>query len=180
MTPRRWIVPLVGLSALWSWAPHLGAQTTDTARLAGVQVQAEMPHVARLEAFERRRKAGTPSAVVMQAEIERVAPIVLSRMLRGVAGIQIGDSLGYTVAISRRGAKPSPIRSGVGFGLAQCVMRVMLDGVVMPALYNIDQVVPRDVYAVEVYNGPARLPPELSGLRTDTWCGLVAIWTREG
>ncbi len=180
MIPRRWLVPLVGLFGLLSWAPHLGAQSTDTTRLAGVQVQAEMPHVARLEGFERRRKAGTPSAVVMQAEIERAAPIALSRMLRGVAGIQVGDSLGSTVAISRRGAKPSAILKGVGFGLVPCVMRVMLDGIVMPPLFSIDQVVPRDVYAIEVYNGPARLPPELSGMRTDSWCGLVAIWTREG
>lgn len=86
---------------------------------------------------------------------------------------------GYTVAISTRGAKPTRNTGGAGFALVQCVMRVVVDGTLMPALFNIDEIVPRDVHGIEVYNGPSRMPPELAGLRTDSWCGVIAIWTRD-
>lgn len=62
---------------------------------------------------------------------------------------------------------------------ASCVMRLTLDGVVMPALSDIDAIIPKDVYGIEIFSGPARLPPELAGLRTDNWCGVIAIWTRD-
>jgi len=58
-------------------------------------------------------------------------------------------------------------------------MRLTLDGVVMPALSDIDAIIPKDVYGIEIFSGPARLPPELAGLRTDNWCGVIAIWTRD-
>ncbi|HEY0931126.1 MAG TPA: hypothetical protein VGE27_14495 [Gemmatimonas sp.] len=58
-------------------------------------------------------------------------------------------------------------------------MRISVDGIILPPLTHIDQVVPKDVYGIEVYYGPARMPPELEGMRTDNWCGLIAIWTRD-
>lgn len=106
----------------------------------------------------------------------------LSRVLRGMAGLRLADSLGNTVAISTRGAKPTPLPGGrsSGFALVPCVLRVVLDGVLQPALSNLDAIVPRDVHGIEVYYGPSRLPPEMAGIRTDNWCGVIAIWTRSG
>jgi hypothetical protein len=148
--------------------------------LVGVRVMGGRDYSARLYDFERRRLAGLPSAVVTQEQIDRLGPIQISRMLRGMSGLRIGDSSGVTVAISTRGAKPSrPEKGGAPFIMVQCVMRVSVDGVLLPALSNIDQIVPKDVHGIEVYYGPARMPPELAGLRTDNWCGLIAIWTRD-
>lgn len=148
--------------------------------LVGVRVVGDRTFSARLDDFERRRLAGTPSAVVTQEQIDRIGPIQISRMLRGLAGLRIGDSLGATVAISSRGAKASrPQNGSAPLILTQCVMRVSIDGIILPALSNIDHIVPTDVYGIEVYYGPARMPPELAGLRTDNWCGLIAIWTRD-
>ncbi|MBL0941026.1 MAG: hypothetical protein IBJ03_19230 [Gemmatimonadaceae bacterium] len=148
-------------------------------RLAGMKTEEDMPASPRLGEFERRRALKMPSAVITRADIDRVNSPVLSRMLRGVGGLRIADSVGSIVAISGRGNKPSRINGGTGFGLAPCVMRMMLDGVLLPPLSNIDAIVPGDVHGIEVYNGPARLPPELAGLRTDNWCGVIAIWTRD-
>lgn len=147
--------------------------------LPEVRTSADRPVASRLGDFERRRAAGVPNAVVTRDQIDRLGPIVLSRMLRGLSGLKVADSLGSVVAVSTRGAKPSRGPGGAGFGLVQCVLRVSVDGVLMPALTNIDQIVPKDVHGIEVYFGPARTPPELAGLRTDNWCGLIAIWTRD-
>ncbi len=152
----------------------------DVTSLQNVNVVGEKTYSARLDDFERRRRAGIPSATVTREQIEKRAPVKLSRMLREMPGLQIGDSLGSTVALSTRGAKPFRAgRGSVGFGLVPCVMRMSVDGVLLPGTSNIDAIVPNEVHGIEVYYGPARMPPELAGLRTDNWCGLIAIWTRD-
>lgn len=147
--------------------------------LSGVRVVGDVPYSARLDDFERRRLSGAASATVTRAQIDRLDPQKLSRLLRGMNGLRIGDSSGYTVAISTRGAKPTRNSGGAGFAMVQCVMRVVVDGTLMPALFNLDDIVPRDVHGIEVFYGPSRIPPELAGLRTDNWCGVIAIWTRD-
>ena len=146
--------------------------------LVGVRVVGGRIYSPRLDDFERRRLAGLPNAVVSREQIEHVGPVALSRMLRGMAGLRIGDSLGSTVAISTRGNKPTRT-DRTGFALVQCVMRVSIDGILLPALSNIDDIVPSEVHGIEVYYGPSRMPPELAGLRTDNWCGLIAVWTQD-
>ncbi len=150
-----------------------------SASLDAVRVVANRTLSARLDDFEMRRLRGDPSSTITMDAIAKRNPIALSQMLRGVSGIRIADSSGSIVAVSMRGAKAERNRGGIGFGLVPCVMRITIDGVVMPALSNIDQMVPSNVYGVEIYNGPARLPPQFGGLRTDNWCGLIAIWTRD-
>lgn len=181
LTVRR--LGLRPISTLIRLAPGRNAFTVQASPaallLSGVRVVGDVPYSARLDDFERRRLSGAASATVTRAEIDRLDPPKLSRMLRGMNGLRIGDSAGYTVAISTRGAKPTRNTVGVGFALVQCVMRVVVDGTVMPALFNIDEIVPRDVHGIEVYYGPSRMPPELAGLRNDNWCGVVAIWTRD-
>ncbi len=147
--------------------------------LRGMRVIGGVIWSPRLDDFERRRLSGSASAIVTREQIDRLDPPQLSRMLRGMNGLRVGDSAGYTVAISTRGSKPTRNSVGVGFSLVQCVLRVVVDGTLMPALFNIDEIVPRDVHGIEVYYGPARMPPELAGLRTDNWCGVIAIWTRD-
>jgi outer membrane receptor for Fe3+-dicitrate len=154
-------------------------QLTGThATLDSVRVVASAPVAARHDDFERRRLRGTASSVITGDEIMKRDPVRLSQMLRRVPGVRVADSLGSIVLVSTRGAKPSRNTNGANFGLVDCVLRLMVDGVLMPPLSNLDAVLPRDVYGVEVYNGVSRMPPELGGMRTDAWCGLVAVWTR--
>lgn len=181
LTVRR--LGLRPISTILRLAPGRNAFTVRASpaalTLSGVRVVGDVPYSARLDDFERRRLSGAASATVTRAAIDRLDPPKLSRMLRGMNGLRIGDSAGYTVAISSRGAKPTRNTLGVGFALVQCVMRVVVDGTLMPALFNIDEIVPRDVHGIEVYYGPSRMPPELAGLRNDNWCGVIAIWTRD-
>ncbi len=124
----------------------------------------------RLEDFDARVARGEPSAVVTRSQIEKRNPIALSQMLRGMAGIRISDSLGYTVAISDRGKKYDKGQ------MVPCVLRLAVDGVLVAG--GIDAVPPIEVYGVEVYFGPSRIPLQFNGARANQFCGLIMIWTR--
>ncbi|MEP6764055.1 MAG: TonB-dependent receptor [Gemmatimonadaceae bacterium] len=142
--------------------------------LSEVKVEAAHPYSARLADYEMRLAHKEASAVVTRSDIEKRNPIRLSQMLRAMPGMKIMDSLGIMVAMSTRGPKPSFQVPG-----RYCMLRISVDGVVMPAGTDIDNVVPMDVHGVEVFFGPSRVPPGMGGIRLDNWCGLIAIWTRD-
>lgn len=146
--------------------------------LSAVEVRERAPSVTRLADFESRLRSRSASAVVTRQQIDQRNPIRLSQMLRGISGLRLADSLGSLVAISNRGMKSVPSPEGIAW--VPCVLRVVLDGIILPAGADIDQVVPQDVHGVEVFFGAASIPSSLGGLRTDSWCGLIAIWTRSG
>ena len=143
-----------------------------TAMLDEMRVVGNRTVSGRHDDFEMRLKRNDASVVITQAQIDRRGPVRLSTMLRGVGGLRIADSLGQTVAISTRGKKLSLGKP------VDCVMRIMVDGIIMSPQTSIDGIFPKDVYGVEVFNGPARIPLSMGSMRTDNWCGLIAIWTR--
>jgi hypothetical protein len=145
-----------------------------TAKLEEVVVRASINGTGRLVAVDNRIRRGVPSAAVTREAFDKRNPVVLSQMLRGIAGVRVADSSGATVVISTRGQKSVSLR------MVPCVMRVFVDGQLMPVTFGIDDVRPVDVHAVELYYGAARMPPEFVHARVDGWCGLVSIWTREG
>ena len=151
----------------------------SVAALDAVRIVSNRLLSARLDDFEMRRLRGEASGTVTREEIAKRNPMKLSQLLRAFGGLRIADSLGSVVALSSRGNKPSRNQFGSGFGLVDCAMRTAVDGVLLPSLTNLDGIVPNDVYGIEIYNGPARLPPQFGGLRTDNWCGLIMIWTRD-
>ena len=119
---------------------------------------------------------GEANAVVTRQDIERRAPVRLSQMLRGLPGLRVVDSAGAFVAISSRGTK---VEDGPdGLAPAPCVMRVMVDGILSSASRDIDQLLPVDVYAIEIFYGSTRMPLQYAGMRNVNLCGLIAIWTR--
>jgi hypothetical protein len=128
----------------------------------------------RLVEFEKRKARGEPSAVITREQIEKRNPVVLSQMFRAMPGLQMADEQGLKYPVAARGSVPKN-----GASITACPMRIVIDGVMRPPLTNIDDVIPADVHGVEVYYGPASLPMQLATFRTDKWCGLVAIWTRD-
>lgn len=143
--------------------------------LAAVDVKAN-PASARHAEYDIRVRRGEPSAVITRAAIEHRNPVRLSHMLVGIAGVRVADSLGSKVLISTRGMKSVP--GGSTIQMVPCVMRIAIDGVIMTALTDVDILPPVEVHGVEVYYGPARVPQQYGGLRTDSYCGMVLIWTR--
>ncbi|MEO7997307.1 MAG: TonB-dependent receptor plug domain-containing protein [Gemmatimonadaceae bacterium] len=128
----------------------------------------------RIADFEARKARGEPNAVITREQIRKRDPISLSQMLRTLPGLQVIDDFGVKIAVAARGTVPRN-----GQTVVACPMRISVDGMMRPPGTSLDETVPADVYGVEVYYGPARLPMQLATFRTDKWCGLVAIWTRD-
>lgn len=144
------------------------------AMLGEVVVRERLP--ARLQGFEHRRTHSNGGHFITQQEIERRSPLVTADLLRRVRGVKMLDSMGTTVPVSSRGPKLKSV--GGRLIPVQCVLRVGVDGYVKDPTFAVNYVVPKDIYGIEVYAGPASIPAEFNSGRTDAFCGLIMIWTR--
>lgn len=124
-----------------------------------------------LAGFDARRRAGR-GQFAERKEFELYAPRDVSDVLRRMHSLTIKDMDGARVAVSERGLKV------VNGHPRDCVMPVVVDGLLMPQPFSLEDVPIADVAAVEVYAGPSEIPAEFNGTRQDTDCGLVLIWTR--
>jgi hypothetical protein len=151
--------------------------TIDTVRIVGGRRV-----TSRLDDFETRRILKLTTATISRDEIEKRNPFALSQMLTNLPSIRIADSAGVKVAISTRGMKKGFYTDNTGRpkeGLVNCMLQVMVDNVLMPYGFDLDQISPKDVHGIELFAGAARTPPNLTSIRTDSWCGLIVIWTRD-
>ncbi len=139
--------------------------TVVAQQLTAVVVQADPQRFRTLEAFEARRRMGI-GHFITRTQIEQVHPLLLSDMLRRIPGTQLfSDQTGHVaLRFSRVG------RNG-------CPPQFYVDGV--PATgFTIDDMPAGDVEGVELYPGPAGLPPEYNRINSTSICGTVLIWTR--
>lgn len=91
-------------------------------------------------------------------------------------GVQILDSLGVRLFAAARSDKV--VDDAHGRRTVPCIMRVGVDGQIMEWGFPADNVIPGDIYGIEVYPGPSSIPREYANQMTDGYCGLVMIWTR--
>jgi hypothetical protein len=134
-------------------------------RLTGVVVQAQPDHLRELYAFETRRKQGI-GHFITRGQIEDRNPSLLSDMVRMVPGVSlIAADNGRTGMRFARVARPN------------CPPQFYVDGIQVMG-FSIDDMPPRDVEGVELYAGPAGLPPEYNRVYSNVICGSVLIWTR--
>ncbi len=126
-----------------------------------VEVEAFNDLVVRpLQVFEHR-KAQYPGVFYTREDIERRAPARASDLLRSAPGVRIvGRGLGGAVVV---------------MGRSRCRPIYWIDGRYIPA-FELDQITPMEIQAIEVYRGPSETPPELN--RFNAGCGVIAIWTR--
>lgn len=105
-------------------------------------------------------------------------------MLTNLPAVIIAERMGVVIAQSSRGRKPD-LRGP----MAPCPYNIMVDGVMMQPLVGPDGVPhvdlkllpdPKDVHGIEVFGGPAQIPLQYGGIGDGKWCGLIAIWTRDG
>jgi hypothetical protein len=133
----------------------------------------------RLREFWARRMVGL-GVFITRAEIERRHPPQTADLFQGVMGIHVitrGGGLEPTRLVTGRQAmSASPrINSAASSG---CVLQYYVDGLFMsPGSFSVDDIVPADLEAIEIFRGPSEVPARFRG--RETGCGLVVIWTRE-
>src|SRR5215831_19449150 len=132
--------------------------------LPTVVVKGQEERKRQLDAFEQRRKLGL-GRFITRAQIDARGPLVLSDMLRGIPGTEL-----YQTNITGRETLRFARRN-------DCPPAYFVDGHYMPN-FNIDDVSPRDVEGVELYEGFAGLPAEFAKQSGVQACGVVVIWTR--
>jgi hypothetical protein len=149
---------------------HAVASTLD-----GVDIIGTSASSARLKGFESRRARKNGGQFVTREDIDRRMPLVASDILRRLQGLRVVDSMGVQLAVSTRGPKPD-LRNPRP--MAPCVLRIGVDGSLKEPYFPVNTVVVGDIHGIEVYSGPATMPPEFGGARRDAGCGLIMIWTR--
>ena len=98
-----------------------------------------------------------------------VGPEVVKRQAFGVTGDML---MGLVPGIDHRGENVFLRNRG-----RYCAPMILLDGYRFPGA--MDEIPAAQVRAVEVYDQPAQIPPELT-LSPFNTCGAIAIWTHHG
>jgi hypothetical protein len=138
----------------------LSAQATQ---LAEVRVDAPArPPLARLAAFENRRKRGRGQFITPEDIDSRRAPNLgaILGTISGVDAVCNGTDCLIRMTRSPRGCGPA----------------YFLDGI--PSDASAIQLPLKDIHGVEVYRGPSETPMEF--LTVDAACGVISVWTRGG
>ena len=110
--------------------------------------------------FLRRSQSGG-GRYFHRAEIEKRDPRTVGDLLRGVAGMRVDCRGSMCAAAFLRSPK-------------NCPPAFYMDGIPVDGSVVWLQP-PRDLDGVEVYSGPAEVPPELN---RSSSCGAIVLWTR--
>jgi hypothetical protein len=132
----------------------------------------------RLRGFENRRLHNIGGRYVSPADIKAQAPTETSDLLRRILGIRLADSSHVLIPVSNRGSKL--VRMGTQLVPVQCTMRIGVNGFLTDPSFSMNLISPNDIHGIEIYNGPASIPPEFNRTAVDLYCGIVMIWTKSG
>jgi hypothetical protein len=155
----------------------VGADRVDSVAVVLERVAVELPGMTvesearlRLLADFYRRKDQGHGHYVTRAQIEDRRPAFLTDMMRIIPGVRI---------VQNRGTSGGQLRFGRAFMSPgrDCPPQYWVDGVRVTQ-FNIDDLPPSDIEGVELYSGPAGLPPQYNVKDGTTVCGIVLIWTR--
>jgi len=120
----------------------------------------------RLSEFYRHRQGGI-GYFFDRHEIDSRRVQRISDLLRRVPGTRL---------MNDRGGR-SIMRMSRSAGGRDCPPDVWIDGVRAVGM-NVDDMPLSDVEALELYRGPAGIPPEMNSRLGNPACGALIIWTR--
>lgn len=120
----------------------------------------------RMRAFLRRaeRRAGW-GRILTDAEITARHPMQPTDLFQGIPGVRVSRDAGGSLMVTGRGG---------------CLMGVFINGFPAPQLSGVaidDMVNTLDLAGIEVYNGIAGVPADLTMGRSNP-CGTIGIWTK--
>lgn len=122
-----------------------------------------------LQGFDHRRKAGFGTFLDAHQIDERGA-VETWDIFRGLPGVDVTPgAYGRYLLTSLRG--------GRSLQNSACQMDVLIDGFVTDQEVMFQMLRPRDIHAIEVYNGPSEVPTQFKRAYSGS-CGMVLIWTR--
>ncbi|MBM4193993.1 MAG: hypothetical protein FJ202_06380 [Gemmatimonadetes bacterium] len=129
-------------------------------------------------AYQRRARIKGTGKFLTNKEIMALNAPHTPMLLARVSGGDIRDiGSGNTAIVGNRGTRMSMVGSTPN---QLCIIRVAINDVAMPPMYDLRAIRQEDIAAVEFYNGPSSIPLELGGtLQGDANCGLFVIWLKD-
>lgn len=116
-----------------------------------------------LKEFQERRQTNSLGHYFTRDEIVRRQPQYLSEVLRSVPGVILSSSRTGGFVLRMRGCRYAPV---------VWVDRIRVAGTELDDIARAD-----DVAALEVYTGPAGVPPQYFD-RSNVGCGTILVWMR--
>jgi hypothetical protein len=146
--------------------------------LEAVIVTAKKGANGRMAEFWARRMVGI-GVFITREEIDRRHPPQTSDLFHAVLGVRVVTGFGaepIRLVTGRQGI--TGFRGSNSAASNTCPMQFYVDGLFMaPGTFSINDVVPSQLEAIEVFRGPSEIPARFR--QRETGCGLVVIWTRE-
>ena len=136
--------------------------------------------VARFAEFDRRRLSGGPGVFLTDSQIAKAGQFRLTDVFRRISSLYVWDSAGTYLVTSARSRRPVITITATTqvHDLAPCVLQVLVDNVRMPWGFDLNLLDRGDIHGIEIYSGPATVPPEYNGTSKQSTCGIIAIWTK--
>jgi hypothetical protein len=142
-----------------------------------VEVESGVPALTRVGFYDRKQLGH--GRFIERGDIEERNPRETSDLLRGLPGVRVLRSRSGTDVEFRQSGMLSLNRRPD----STCRPPIFVDGLIIShprALpderYDLDSLQHRDIEAIELYSGPAQVPPQYGGASSS--CGVVLIWTR--
>ena len=167
-------VRVTGLEAGDSTVVLLAPSSAQTLRALNVRA---MSTVSRYADFDRRRLSGRDGIFLTDSQIVKGGHILFTDLFRRFSSLRVTDSVGVYVVTSARAQKPT-IVPGKPVDLGPCAFRIVVDDFQMAWGFDLNMLNRDEVYGIEIYSGPATIPPEFGSMHKDAMCGIIVIWTK--
>jgi hypothetical protein len=161
--------------------------SADAVRLEPVvvEVAGRVRYLENVGFYDRQRYE--TGRFIDRAEIERLNPRRVADLLRGIVGTRIVES-GYHVDVVMRGGLATTLGGSPANRQSDvvCAPEIYLDGMLISRggplgqaqnpRRNLNEILPADIEAIEVYASASRVPARFGGAHAT--CGVVLFWSR--
>jgi hypothetical protein len=164
----RFTLPVAAALAAALAADVAGAQADTSRAAAGGDLPA--PYIRRAA----RKGAGR---FMTGADIAKLRPTGTLQLLTRVSGGSLRDMGNGEQAIVGRRGNTNPFGAPVENAL--CTIGVAVNEARVPPGFDLRTLNIDEIVALEFYNGPSTIPPELGGTSADgARCGLFVLWVK--
>lgn len=129
------------------------------------------------DAFVRRSTRKGGGKFLAGADLAKINATGTPQLLARVSGGDLRDIGGGDIALVNRRGLRQTFSAGVENEL--CRIGIVVNTDRMPDNFDMKSVGLPEIIAIEFYNGPATIPPELNATAGDAGrCGLIVLWVK--
>ena len=149
----------------------VASQAPAQAAPATPSVASDLP-----DAFVRRSTRKGAGKFLTTADIQKLNPTATPQLLARVSGGDLRDvGNGETALVNRRGIKNT---FGASVENELCRIGIFVNDLRAPDGFDLKSISIPELLAIEFYNGPASVPPDLNATGDASRCGVLVLWVK--